>query len=108
MDSQTSSTNAVPRFTAFDCFGKTYECVPLFLFDGEYNGKTHHYLVFTDNTTDEEGYTRVYASHVDDLHLTPEDLENGFAHILLDSLDDEEWPIVEHVLKHVQAMEPED
>ena len=40
--------------------GKEIECEVLFTFESEETNK--NYIVYTDNTTDEEGNTKVYAS----------------------------------------------
>ena len=47
-------------FKVFDENGKEIECEVLFTFESD---ETHkNYIVYTDNTTDEDGNTKVYAS----------------------------------------------
>ena len=48
------------NFTVVDENGIEVECEVLFTFDSEETNKS--YIVYTDNTTDEEGNTKVYAS----------------------------------------------
>lgn len=70
---------------------KDIECEALFTFEGKENGK--NYIVYTDNTTDEEGNTKVYASIYDpekeDQNLQPIETE-------------EEWNMVETILDELQ------
>lgn len=48
------------KFTVVNKEGKEIECEALFRFESD---ETHkNYIVYTDNTTDEDGNTRVYAS----------------------------------------------
>lgn len=69
----------------------------LFTFDSDETGKS--YIVYTDNTTDEDGYTRVFASVFNDegeeLQLTP--IET-----------DEEWEIVQSLIDEASAEEEEE
>ena len=71
--------------------GKEVECEVLFTFDSDETKKT--YIVYTDNSVDEEGNTRVYASI-----YSPE----GDKTKLLPITDEKEWKIVETVLEEVQ------
>ena len=48
------------KFKVFDEDGKEVECEVLFTFDSDETNKS--YMVYTDNTVDEDGNTRVYAS----------------------------------------------
>ena len=50
-------------FTIVNDEGKELECDVLFTFDSDETKKS--YIVYTDNTTDESGSTRVYASIYD-------------------------------------------
>ena len=50
-------------FTVINDEGKEVQCEVLFTFDSDETGK--HYIIYTDNTTDEEGNTKVYASTFD-------------------------------------------
>ena len=47
-------------FTIMDEEGKQLECEALFTFESDETGK--NYIVYTDNTQDEEGNTKVYAA----------------------------------------------
>ena len=51
------------RFTVLDSTGKEIECEVLFSFQGKQDHK--NYIVYTDNTIDENGNTKVYASVYD-------------------------------------------
>lgn len=79
------------NFTVIDDNGKEIECEVLFTFESEETKK--NYMVYTDNTTDEEGNTKVYASIYtpgsEDLKLTPIESEK-------------EWKIVETILNELQ------
>ena len=79
-------------FTVLDENGKEVTCEVLFTFDSEETKK--NYIVYTDNTTDEEGNVRVYASIYDPASTTPE----------LKPIETErEWKIVETILESIQA-----
>ena len=71
--------------------GEKIECNILFTFDSNETGKS--YIVYTDNTTDEAGNVKVYASIYDptgnDKSLTPINSE-------------EEWKVVEDLLSSLQ------
>ena len=47
-------------FKVIDTEGKEVECEVLFTFDSEETKKS--YIVYTDNTTDDKGNVKVYAS----------------------------------------------
>ena len=78
-------------FTVLDENGKEVTCEVLFTFDSEETKK--NYIVYTDNTTDEEGNVRVYAST-----FNP-DSDNTE---LLPIKTDREWKIVETILESIQ------
>lgn len=67
--------------------GKEIDCEALFTFEGKETGK--NYIVYTDNTTDEEGNTKVYASIYD-----PEKQDQNLQPIE----SEEEWKMVEEIL----------
>lgn len=71
--------------------GKEIECEVLFTFESDETGK--NYIVYTDNTVDDDGNTMVYASiydpDVDETKLTP--IET-----------DEEWRVIEKILQELQ------
>jgi len=80
------------KFKVFDDNGKEVECEVLFTFDSDETGKS--YMVYTDNSVDEDGNTRVYASiynpNQDEVKLEP--IET-----------DKEWKIIETILEEIQA-----
>lgn len=78
-------------FTVMDDNGKEVTCEVLFTFDSEETKKS--YMVYTDNTTDEDGNVRVYASIFDP---TAENTE------LKPIETDREWKIVETILESIQ------
>lgn len=73
--------------------GKEVECEVLFTFESEETGKS--YMVYTDNTKDEAGNTRVYAS------TYKQGEENMTA---LEPIETEkEWKIIDKILEELQA-----
>ena len=80
------------KFKVFDDNGKEVECEVLFTFDSDETNKS--YMVYTDNSVDEEGNTRVYAS----IYNPDED------EIKLEPIQtDKEWKIIETILQEIQA-----
>lgn len=79
-------------FKIFNDEGQEVECEVLFTFESNETGK--NYMVYTDNSEDEEGNTKVYASIYD-----PEDKEMKLQPIETDK----EWEIVETILKEIQS-----
>ena len=77
--------------TLIDDEGHEINCDVLFTFDNDQNKQS--YIVYTDNTLDETGSTKVYASIYDptgkDKHLKP--IES-----------DEEWALIENILSSIQ------
>ena len=71
--------------------GKEVECEVLFTFESDETKK--NYIVYTDNSLDEEGNTRVYAS----IYNPGEDSTK-----LLPIETDKEWKIIETVLDELQ------
>jgi len=71
--------------------GEEVICDILFTFDSEETEKS--YIVYTDNTKDENGKVRVYASiyHPDDPKTKLEDIET-----------DKEWKIINTILETLQ------
>jgi len=71
--------------------GKEVECEVLFTFESDETKK--NYIVYTDNTVDEEGNTKVYASiynpDQDETKLLPIETEK-------------EWKIIETILEELQ------
>lgn len=79
------------KFKVIDENGKEIEYEVLFTFESDETNK--NYIVYTDNTTDEGGNTKVYASiytpDSEDLNLQP--IET-----------DKEWKIIETILNELQ------
>lgn len=79
-------------FKVFNDEGKEVECEVLFTFESNETGKS--YMVYTDNTEDEEGNTKVYASI-----YKPDEKEPKLEPIETDS----EWKQIEIILEQIQA-----
>ena len=79
------------KFTIKNDQGVEIECEVLFTFDSDETKKS--YIVFTDNTNDENGNIKVYANTYD-----PE----GKSHDLGVIETKEEWDIVEKLLASLQ------
>ena len=79
------------KLKVIDDQGKEIECEVLFTFESDETGK--NYIVYTDNTTDEEGNSKVYASiytpNQKNLNLTAIETEK-------------EWKIIETILDELQ------
>ena len=71
--------------------GKEIECEVLFTFESDETKK--NYIVYTDNSVDEEGNTKVYASI-----YNPDQDETK----LLPIETDKEWKIIETILEELQ------
>ncbi len=71
--------------------GKEIDCEVLFTFESDETKK--NYIVYTDNTIDEEGNTKVYASI-----YNPDEDETK----LLPIETDKEWKIIETILDELQ------
>lgn len=71
--------------------GHEIECEVLFTFESDETKK--NYIVYTDNTLDEEGNTKVYASI-----YNPDQDETK----LLPIETDKEWKIIETILEELQ------
>ncbi|MBE6144065.1 MAG: DUF1292 domain-containing protein [Firmicutes bacterium] len=83
--------NEEMTFKMVDENGKEKECEVLFTFESD---ETHkNYIVYTDNTTDESGNTRVYASIFD-----PKDPNSK----LLPIDTEKEWSIIKTILAEIQ------
>lgn len=78
-------------FTVLDENGKEVTCEVLFTFDSDETKK--NYIVYTDNTTDDDGNIRVYAS------IFNPDAESSE---LIPIESDREWKIVETILESIQ------
>ena len=78
-------------FTIINDKGEEVECEILFTFDSDETKKS--YIVYTDNTTDEDGSIRVYASVFDPSGANPD---------LLPIESEKEWLVIENILASVQ------
>lgn len=83
--------NGKDKFKVINDLGEEVECQVLFTFDSNETGKS--YIAYTDNTLDEEGNVKVYASTYDtegkDTRLLPIETEK-------------EWKIIETILNTIQ------
>ena len=78
-------------FTVTDKSGTTIEYEILFTFDSEETRKS--YIVFTDNSLDEEGNIVTYAATYD---------KNGETLELQDIETDAEWNVIENLLASIE------
>lgn len=78
-------------FTIVNDQGEEVECEILFTFDSDETKK--NYIVYTDNTEDEDGSTRVYASIYDPTGENPS---------LIPIETEKEWQVIENILASVQ------
>ena len=78
-------------FTIVNDEGKEIDCEILFTFDSDETKKS--YIVYTDNTLDEEGSTKVYASVYDPTGQNP---------ALMPIETEKEWLVIENILSSVQ------
>ena len=78
-------------FTIVNDEGKEIECEILFTFDSDETKKS--YIVYTDNTLDDEGSTKVYASVYDPTGQNPS---------LMPIETEKEWLVIENILSSVQ------
>lgn len=78
-------------FTVINDEGKEILCNVLFTFDSDETGKS--YIVYTDNTKDNEGNVQVYASifNPDDPNTKLEPIET-----------EKEWKVIDTILKTLQ------
>ena len=81
----------VMTFKVINDEGKEVECEVLFTFESDETKK--NYIVYTDNTLDEEGNTKVYASI-----YNPDEDETK----LIPIESDKEWKIIETILEELQ------
>lgn len=78
-------------FTVTDKSGQTIEYEILFTFDSDETKKS--YIVFTDNSLDEDGSIVTYAAIYD---------KNGDTLELKDIETDEEWNLIENLLSSIE------
>lgn len=85
------------KFTVLDENGNQVECEPLFTFESEETKK--HYVVYTDNSLDENGNVRVFASIYK---------MNANGGELLPIKTDKEWKVIETILESIQEENKKD
>lgn len=79
------------EFIVFNDLGEKITCNALFTFESDETGK--NYIVYTDNTIDENGLKKVYASTYNPQEENP----------TLGSIETEkEWNIIEDILNKLQ------
>lgn len=78
-------------FTVLDDNGREVICDVLFTFDSDETNKS--YMVYTDNSQDDNGNTRVYASI-----YNPNDSNSKLEEITTDA----EWKIISNILSTLQ------
>ncbi len=88
------------KFKAVDAEGRQIDCDALFMFESPETGK--NYIVYTDNSIDEEGNTRVYASIYKPEDLKMNEGEELAALELIPIETDKEWKIIETILEEMQ------
>lgn len=89
MKNEKKQTNDI--FTVVNDKGEEVTCQVLFTFDSNETKKS--YIVYTDNTKDNEGNVQVYASTYDPTHK-----DNSLQPIETDK----EWKIIETILNTIQ------
>lgn len=79
------------QFEIFNEKGEKIICNALFTFESDETGK--NYIVYTDNTTDDDGNKRVYASTYNPNEENP----------TLGNIEtEEEWKVIEDILNKLQ------
>lgn len=84
--------NEKQKFVIKDKDGREIECEPLFTFESEETKK--QYVVYTDNSKDDAGNIRVFASIYN---------VNDKGGELLPIKSDKEWKVIETILDTIQA-----
>lgn len=74
-------------FTIVNDKGENLECEVLFTFDSDETKKS--YIVYTDNTFDDDGNQKVYANTYDPTGENPE---------LNPIVEEKEWQVIENIL----------
>lgn len=85
------------RFNAITPEGMLVECETLFTFENTETGRS--YIVYTDNKTDEDGNTTVYASIYDPTAVEFNEISGLAALSLIPIEAEEEWNLVEQLLQ---------
>ena len=79
-------------FKVLNSEGKEVECEVLFTFDSDETGKS--YMAYTDNTTDEAGNVKVYASIYNPEEENPK---------LMPIETEKEWKLIETILEEIHT-----
>ena len=79
-------------FKVLNSEGKEVECELLFTFDSDETGKS--YMAYTDNTTDEAGNVKVYASIYNPEEENPK---------LMPIETEKEWKLIETILEEIHT-----
>ncbi len=79
-------------FTIVNDEGQEVECEVLFTFDSDETKKS--YIVYTDNTIDEDGSIKVYASIYD---------PTGKSSVMEPVESEKEWLVIENILSSIQS-----
>ena len=79
------------KFTVIDEKGKEIECEPLFTFESEETKK--NYIVYTDNSVDKDGNTKIFASVY---NISDKGKE------LLPIKTEKEWQVIETILESIK------
>lgn len=79
-------------FTIINDEGQEVECEVLFTFDSDETKKS--YIVYTDNTIDEDGSIKVYASIYD---------PTGKSSAMEPVESEKEWLVIENILSSIQS-----
>lgn len=80
------------KFIILDSNGKKVECEPLFTFESDETKK--QYVVYTDNSLDDQGNVRVFAS----IYKT-----NDKGGELLPIKTNKEWKVIETIIDTIQS-----
>ena len=88
------------KFKAVDAEGRQIDCETLFMFESPETKK--NYIVYTDNSIDEEGNVRVYASIYNPADLRVSEGEEMAALELKPIETEKEWKIIETILEEMQ------
>ena len=88
------------KFKAVDAEGRQIDCDELFMFESPETEK--NYIVYTDNSIDDEGNTRVYASIYNPEDLKMAEGEDLAALELIPIETEKEWKIIETILEEMQ------
>lgn len=93
-------------FYGCDADKNVFECETLFSFESAITGTNYCYVVYTDNSVDEEGSTNTYAGRIA-LGITPK-VKGDLAALPLEQIESsEEWDLIEGLLERISNDKPE-